>query len=1837
MEIRRPKRSPRNNSANASNFSASGDANDLITPSAFVKGGQISSPSKENFDDDRPIPTVLELGRLKGGATKLKLSAFANNSDRDQTYEDNEGCVEEKLKQALCIRSARIHGLNRKVVTLQTFSHQGGALFVAKELVLFFSRSAQNHDSRLEDFSKKVKPFCQSFGVDYDKALLECTVALCRGKDVPVQAIEESSSIARCCSSVIIKCHATLAVLRAALLRGFSPPWLNKLSQDAISWASCDSALQSELEEASRLLLIDGIVLKYCGSGARELFRVDNPRHAVRLLDFVTRHIRYESVLSDALSLCDAFTHLTPRDACCSILRHAISRNECDFCVSMLVQLFQQNTVLAENVLCGSVAYIEMVLQECSQEIELTQILERANYYKRLALSASSTACAIVAAALENFRGITSHAAGEIECFLRGGSPLETLREDFSRIHRLQNQHSIFLSLSELHSSRIVLEKASQLLVPVIETYSEREIDQFSTKVTVAKRACSLLSGDSKEFTADLWAASCGKAARVLVTKMRDEDILEFLNYVGLRGGVQTEISTRANLSVAIPLFSLSMNETHRSSSLGCMKCMMRAASILRDQSLPFCPNNLLPTVSSLGNLADAVGHLFTRADEGQGELLEQFRKTLQAEVWRQRVAVGSRECEVSPFSLPLHRPNLHPSWYVGDGLLLPPEDVLSRSIYFCRDMMGRGLGNGTTELRQLVGDRGAYFLALRVLCLAAVNLSVSVRLSACEAQNAYVDTANGISDAIQSLSARSLGGNSTGKTSGLVDSQLAVAFLLSLPVKLAFKAYRSSIPTAMQTRDFDRVFTLANVGYVAGSDGAKDLINGFFSVGWSKQQKFVDQCLRLATRSMWWKILRLHGVDFDPQRFSYKELPVSKKSIVVDGEILDGGESWYAASLLLSFIAGISKRFDRHKLLYLCSLFAKTFDIPKNLVIQRHIEFLLSPPTEASPEDNDDIRFDLNLCQKEAKSSLRLLQTPKKQLAVLRRCIVLLEESVQAGFDYERHSMVLCLYHEALIYHLDHCLSNDNTDCGPFEAEVELIDRRRDALAILSSFFVGDRVSERPRFSSFFVPLKDHTDNGSDKSEQHRTCGILGNDAKSESSYFDPLKPLEKLLSTSHDMVVATALAPLCLPLGLPQGYIHARSLMARFRSSSAHGTVLPSFENDALPVFNRIRSTRDKAIFAEWCASQYINSDEQKLKCLNLSLEYAVQSSTEIERCRQRVPQKSDKNLAEMEQNALDAVKRVTSAKEALHDRLRVKAILRSVDATNLSFSEDLIENLQTQACKDPEMSPESLVDFLLSTGSLLAARSCINNEKALSMKYLRIQSSIVHEACRAISEQHSHIRTDKLAWRLARKWLFYGDDLTPATDENAPIAANTPSSRLLNFNIPEEDTIDFVMDLADIQKVGEEWGSGVQQKHGETAARFTSDEEPSALKEISQREVSEASSQRASLRIAFVMAFYEHPNADSIRTNSPTGAENANITPNQVSSDMKKRTGLLAQIESKLDNSQDNKVVEYSRELLRIVFAGNSGTSSNLMARTNTSYLEDSVEAPKTVTFSMRHRALRVASILCPQEALEQVIRDEGFLRVAGSGSSNCTLKQCSFGVFVAKEIEEMGLPLPHSDLRQLSSMHFLSYARTLWRDQRDIVGSKGRFFLLLLEMSVKNVTTDLDFVDSLLTEITKMQLPRTLLLALERIVSFHVRSELNNASRGRAEISSELPALKAVTKIIISELRRIADSGAFEVDCLGTHVQTVERLKAVIELFSDCHEGQQLLDSFAQDLSDITAAAEHESLSEGLSWLRTSALRRVELVSQNSTSITFIGDVESLSTALHQCESKLKCHS
>src|SRR5688572_312576 len=128
------------------------------------ENSSVEAPTNSCFE--RPTPTILELGRMKGGAQKARLCQIT--SLKVDTIDESEECVDLKLSAARCLKHARSLGLQSNLVALRTFTSSGGAQYIAKELVRSFSSLAENHEDRLQKLTTQVKHFCEKSSADLD-------------------------------------------------------------------------------------------------------------------------------------------------------------------------------------------------------------------------------------------------------------------------------------------------------------------------------------------------------------------------------------------------------------------------------------------------------------------------------------------------------------------------------------------------------------------------------------------------------------------------------------------------------------------------------------------------------------------------------------------------------------------------------------------------------------------------------------------------------------------------------------------------------------------------------------------------------------------------------------------------------------------------------------------------------------------------------------------------------------------------------------------------------------------------------------------------------------------------------------------------------------------------------------------------------------------------------------------------------------------------------------------------------------------------------------------------------------------------------------------------------------------------------------------------------------------------------------------------------------------------------------------------------------------------------------------------------------------------------------
>ena len=1711
-------------------------------------------PPSGDMEFQRPNPTILEIGRLKGGARKTRV---VSQLTPESAVDENEDIVELKLASARCLKYARALGLDSHSLSLGTFAQCGGAQHIAKQLVKKFSNNCVSHEKRAHNLCEIVRPFCESTLADFDEALFSYVRDLCGGKTATRSKIEEAASIARCCSSVGTRCQVTLVTLRAALFCRFSPKWLSELSLEAIEWAAGDSSLRSELEEASRLLLIDGIVGVYCGEGAKELFHVDNPRHAIRLLQFVARKFDHDAALTDSLNLCDAFAHLSREDACSNILENAILYGDAVCAPGRLLALYKQNVVLAKATFSRVIPFCVDLIEEAAA----AQHVDSSKNERFAQLVQCGQGLATVALSNIHFRASTER--GGFSGVYYDEKTLEKLVLDFKRLSSLQKDHFVCLTLSSIHDPKILVKTIVNMLRSVTDAYLTGNPTSSGTEVTRIKRACAILSGCSNLSSSDLWYAAVGSSACRLAMKSTNLECLKFMSDLGMFEVSQHFLASRTCLAVSL---AFCLKASKLTGSPGAVKPAMKhiimALSLLQDHALLKCPLDLLDKTISVAELCDVITQVFNRSDEGIGEELDAFQKSL-------RLVKFKESSELKPIQPRIRRSVLHPDWYVGDGLLLPPSEILVSALKYCKQTLQfPTLSDAALSLHSFVDSRGAYGLGLRLLAVTA-----AARMSSFEEKPSFISLQDAGKRTIVSLAERYVGGTSNGFTSGGVDSQMAVSLLLCLPLKMAFSVYKSSLPTAISTRDFSRVITLANVGAAAGSgrlfpNSSQPLQQ------WARQQNLVVQCRELALRAKWWKQLQEFSVPFDTHRFQDSSQS-SKEKTKPSGQ--------YVASLLPIFICNLSWKVSDPKLILEILLeFAESFGLPSDVPVQKYVEFLLAPPeseVHGMSKNYDDIRMKLGSLDEIVKSLLRQLDCPKDRALILRSCLCRLEEPATSR-EYERFSVVLSLYHAELSGVLSNA-TQDDLQKGQ-SLELELIDRRRDALAILSWFFQNDLYEDRPAFSDLFVPLPQSWDADYSKNTRQITLAVLGTESKTQKgNVFDPLQALDHVLRSSKGIAAASALAPLSLPLGVPRGYIHARCLISRFKKSVVAGAALPSFADDVLPTLNRLQLSDDIADMAEWCALQYQYEDEDKLHCLDHALNFAIKASSESEA---RCSRTSGGNDIPELSAALDRVKRITGAKDMLADRLSVNAILKSAHSgmgTQNSIGEmvkALINILDTRIwARNGEFVPERFVEVFIEEASRISSEGCLSHTNAISLGQVRAFSKIVNRAATALADKYSHVQVHAIAHRLIRRWFLHGD--TKDCAEYQTLDFMTGSIVSENFgekilpDIDEDDTMNFVMDLDSLQQANDFSASSQLQDH-----KLTSEEEPNIFSDKgSAREFNESESRRVSLRIAFALAFLgEDPLAESDRRDveNHEPANKSTIKPSR----------LRAKLSANGRKQPSDTVFDHCRQLLRIVFAKSAPSSGLILRDLNASidsrsFGGSSIENTKhTITFAMRHRALRVASILCPQNALEHVIDEDELLK-----ESQSTLTKSAFAVFVAKEIEEMGLPLPHADLAQLSTMHFPSYARALWRHHREEKRPLGRLLLLILEMYLMEEVSDLDFFLSILSEMDRLSLPRTLLSAFDCIHLYLDRIGPEKTAVFLENTCTEMVKLaQSLASRVIQELKSVADGPANETTVsvsVEAITATLMRLSMVLKSFSKTSDGQSTLFSFLNGIVGV----------------------------------------------------------
>lgn len=706
-----------------------------------------------------------------------------------------------KLRNAKIIRKARDTGLPYNALNLSTFDESNGPNFVAKELVRqFFMNAWSDYLSDHGNQKRKVKEFCQFINMPFDNAIHLFAIDLCSLGSVDPSILARAHDLVSLCSKPEIKCDITLRFLQLAQLSPTKPTSLKILATEVLAWAN-NEQLRSELQEASRLLGIDEILRKYCGDKATEFFRVSDPIHSIRLVDYIiTTKYAHPSVLSDVLYLCNAFTHISAVDKCSRILLRKIETLSCPSdvskCMIMLEGMYEKNKDLGESVaarvclFCANSMRSDFKVFTCEES--------RQRQYEVTCVAAIEI-CRISCA-----RSPTGNIRKSEKSLFSGAqekSWAKLLRE-FRTLFDLQRELKLCISLYELrrrYKSDTLAATLVKDALKDLERTTNIEGRSLRIRLNKARRALSLLFyEEGATVVTSKWCKAVGNVACKLVSSNNGEISILLLENAGVLDEIHNPTAYQAIIMVVLTLCSKAANCNNLDEQRdNAMRSLILANSLLQDHALVFCPATLLPYMVFLGNLVDVATQIILRFDCGVGEQMETFKRKL---LYASKARLSPLEQISDEYQNDALRANtaniiLHPSWHCGDGLLLPPYDTLSECITYCKEILSPTLGNSNVimlGIHNFLEDRGAYSLSLRML----MNASAVTNCNHLDEKllQRQIEVLQGI---LFKLAERSLGGSGTGNTSGKIDFEMAVPLLLTLHMKVAFKVghFTSFIP----------------------------------------------------------------------------------------------------------------------------------------------------------------------------------------------------------------------------------------------------------------------------------------------------------------------------------------------------------------------------------------------------------------------------------------------------------------------------------------------------------------------------------------------------------------------------------------------------------------------------------------------------------------------------------------------------------------------------------------------------------------------------------------------------------------------------------------------------------------------------------------------------------------------------------------------------------------------------------------------------------------------------------------------------------------------------------
>lgn len=527
------------------------------------------------------------------------------------------------------------------------------------------------------------------------------------------------------------------------------------------------------------------------------------PLHCRRLVEYIAdRHVETDGVLKDLLVLCDAFNATVSKVDSCVLLIYRVmcgqprqtDRQETsltDRIVTIFEELYMRDREIAERV--G-----DMMIQLCSNIIEDCRDANLHGHSRKnqQAVTACSATCSILSVMSKNAQGNR-----------RNGSIIEMLK-DFQRLSMLQTGCGIFLSHVELKNPASCVSVVVNLLNPCVHLLQQKSfedgalIENLKPIIASAKHWCAILANSPSD-VAELWSRSVGKVASFVAKTTRNHASLLLLQACGVLDEKTHCSSFHSVISVALTLFGRASSEANKlsdsmaiiskdgenlSASLRAMKSLAQASSLLREHVILFSPPSMLQPAISLVNLSEFLCDVSCKSDFGIGEKLDRYISLLQAGGRKHKHSNKFTKLPIDMRKIPAS-PVFHPSWYVGDGLLLSPVDTLLLCLATCENILryettnALDLGSVNTsmspsDMTHVLESRGAHYTSLRL-----VSFSDSVAIS----RNKECPFSDRMTPLSAALAQRSLGGIESGLTSSTIDHLLSVSFLIgNLPKEKA-------------------------------------------------------------------------------------------------------------------------------------------------------------------------------------------------------------------------------------------------------------------------------------------------------------------------------------------------------------------------------------------------------------------------------------------------------------------------------------------------------------------------------------------------------------------------------------------------------------------------------------------------------------------------------------------------------------------------------------------------------------------------------------------------------------------------------------------------------------------------------------------------------------------------------------------------------------------------------------------------------------------------------------------------------------------------------------------